>query len=749
MRKGLLLLISLLVLSHYAQLPLKIDSLIPVYEKLKDDTFKVDRLLWIATNTSGVDTAVSGKYGRMGYALALKLNDDKSLGNSFNYFGTRHYYTQNYDKAIACFEKSAEYFNKCGFLKGSASALNNCGVILNEKGDFKRAIEFQKKAMEVNAKAKNEEGVGNNYLNMGNTYNITGDYKTAMDHFIKAEGIFSKLKSWESLATAYYNMGYVNYNLRQYEKAFEYNRKSLRIREEKTGNKIGMAYNHVFFGAVYGDTAIREYNKANFHYKKVVELCEETGDRITQLSALVNIGRNYASQGFKDSAVFYAKKSLLISKEIGNGKFIITSLFNLGEALLSLSPKEALGYFKEGYDLAIAAEDNNMIASNADGISKAYFGLKQYKEAYEYMMIYSKKKDNMFSQEMLTAVKDMEAKYETEKKDLQIKNQSLEISAQEKENNAKTKVLIIGTIGLFAVVVFAFVAFRNFKKTQKANIIINNQKEQVELQKEEIEHQKLLVEEKQKEILDSIHYAQKIQAAVLTGDDVWKKISQEHFILFQPKDIVSGDFYWAYNTVNSRAVFALADCTGHGVPGGFMSMLGNSFLNELVVENKIFNPAEILNKLRTKIISSLEQKGVTDRRDGMDMAICTWNKLNNTLEFAGANNKLWIIRKGALVEYAGDKMPVGNYHGELKPFTLHEIKLELGDQIILSTDGFADQFGGEGSKKLMSKNLKSFIVNNSNLMLQQQKELLYNFLQEWKGKNEQVDDVSIISVKVV
>ncbi|MBK7667636.1 MAG: SpoIIE family protein phosphatase [Sphingobacteriaceae bacterium] len=235
-------------------------------------------------------------------------------------------------------------------------------------------------------------------------------------------------------------------------------------------------------------------------------------------------------------------------------------------------------------------------------------------------------------------------------------------------------------------------------KKQKANIIINSQKEMVELQKEEITLQKFLVDEKQKEIIDSINYAQKIQTAVLTSEEVWKKISPEHFIIFFPKDIVSGDFYWAYNTLNNRSIFALADCTGHGVPGGFMSMLGNSFLNELIVENKLFKADTVLNKLRDKIIKALGQKGAEDRKDGMDMGLCVWNKLENTLEFSGANNSLWLIRNNELIQYQGDKMPIGQFSEEIKPFTAHNIALQKNDLIVLCTDGFADQFGGDGGK---------------------------------------------------
>ena len=230
---------------------------------------------------------------------------------------------------------------------------------------------------------------------------------------------------------------------------------------------------------------------------------------------------------------------------------------------------------------------------------------------------------------------------------------------------------------------------------------------------------------------------------------------------------MSGDFYWAYNTPSNRSIFVLADCTGHGVPGGFMSMLGNSFLNEIVVENKIFKANEILNKLRSKIIHALEQKGGTQQKDGMDMSLCVWNKLDNTLEFAGANNPLWLLRTNVsssassdqssgrrvenreLLEYKADKMPIGLYLEEEKPFTSVTIQLQAGDIIYLSTDGYADQFGGPKGKKLKYKALIESLIKNSHLDMLTQKAQLEIVFNDWKSHHEQVDDVSVIGVKIL
>ncbi|MBN8691961.1 MAG: SpoIIE family protein phosphatase [Bacteroidetes bacterium] len=708
MRKFKFLLFGIFVsLACFAQNMRVIDSLLTL-SKSANDTTKANYYNMVAALWAGSVPEKNKEYGYKIIELGKKSGSIKHEGVGYFKLGIYYYTVGNQDSSKYFYFKAIEFSKKINYSLLAAYSHQNLGLVYENEGDYESAIKENISAITLFEASKKPLNVADLKNNIAVIYINQKDYISAEKYLMESYNLLIKEYIPGSLAYVYQNLGLIQNYKNNALKCAEYYR--LALKEFQTSNNLnGVA-------GVYQ-----------------------------------NLGLTFMDLNQPDSAIYYCKKTIELSKALNNPATLYGGYLNAANVYLRFVPKPHL--VTKYLDSAQAIGEVHVLPEYKvpflQTIGEYHLAYGDKGKGFLFMDDFSNMKDSLLSLENIELIKNLNTKYETEKKDLQIQNQSLEISAQEKENEAKTKVLIIGTVGLFAVVIFAFVAFRNFKKTQKANIIINSQKEQVELQKEEIEHQKLLVEEKQKEILDSIHYAQKIQAAVLTGDDVWKKISQEYFILFQPKDIVSGDFYWAYNTVNSRAVFALADCTGHGVPGGFMSMLGNSFLNELVVENKFFNPAEILNKLRTKIISSLEQKGVTDRRDGMDMAICTWNKLNNTLEFAGANNKLWIIRNGSLIEYAGDKMPVGNYHGELIPFTLHEIQLESGDQIVLSTDGFADQFGGEGSKKLMSKNLKSFIVNNSNLMLQQQKELLYNFLQEWKGKNEQVDDVSIISVKVV
>lgn len=707
-RKTFLFLVWAFVsLNCLAQNMRAIDSLLTL-SKSANDTTKANYYNTIAALWAGTVPEKNKEFGLKIIELGKKSGSVKHEGVGIFRLGIYYFSIGTQDSAKIYYLKAIQLAKKTNYSLLAAFSHQNLGLVYENEGDYENAINENINAIRLFEKLKKNLSVADLKNNIAVIYINQKDYVSAEKYLIESYNLLINDRVPGSLAYVYQNLGLIQNFKNNPVKCAEYYR--LALREFQLGNNLsGVA-------GVYQ-----------------------------------NLGLTFMDLNEPDSAIIYCKKAIDLSKTINSASTLYGGYLNAANVYLRFMPQPSLvtKYLDSAQAIKEVHEFPEYRVPFLQTIGEYHLAYGDKQVGFLYMDQFSTIKDSLLSLENIELIKKLNTKYETEKKDLQIKNQSLEISAQEKENAAKNRVLLIGTIGLIVVVIFAFVAFRNFKKTQRANLIISSQKEQVELQKEEIEHQKLLVEEKQKEILDSINYAQKIQAAVLTGDEVWKKISKEYFILFQPKDIVSGDFYWAYNTVNSRAVFALADCTGHGVPGGFMSMLGNSFLNELVVENKIFNPAELLNRLRTKIISSLEQKGVTDRRDGMDMAICTWNKLNNTLEFAGANNKLWIIRSGSLVEYAGDKMPVGNYHGELKPFTLHEIKLEPGDQIVLSTDGFADQFGGEGSKKLMTKNLKSFIVNHSNLMLQQQRELLHNFLQEWKGHNEQVDDVSVISIKVL
>jgi serine phosphatase RsbU (regulator of sigma subunit) len=317
----------------------------------------------------------------------------------------------------------------------------------------------------------------------------------------------------------------------------------------------------------------------------------------------------------------------------------------------------------------------------------------------------------------------------------------------EKDKNKQRIILNSVLVIVFILTLLAFVIFRSLRKTRKANKIIAEQKQEVEYQKLAIEQQKYLVEEKHKEITDSINYAERIQKTFLASNDLLNQHLHNYFILFKPKDVVSGDFYWADTLPNGNFVLATADSTGHGVPGAIMSLLNITSLEKAI--EHLSDPAQILNHTRQTIIKRLKRDGSAEGgKDGMDCSLIIFDIKNKQLHIAAANNPVWIVRGNELIEIKPDKMPVGKHDRDQEGFTSHTIDIKEGDIIYTLTDGFPDQFGGEKGKKFMSKNLKELLLANAHLPMQQQKELLDNTFNNWVGDLEQVDDVTLIGIKI-
>lgn len=340
-----------------------------------------------------------------------------------------------------------------------------------------------------------------------------------------------------------------------------------------------------------------------------------------------------------------------------------------------------------------------------------------------------------------------EQKLKDAQKEIDSKNNQL---AQEKmQRNALF-------FGLSLFIILVFVLFSSMKRKKKDHKIILQQK--------------LEVEEQHKEIKDSINYAQRIQSALLTSETEWKKISDDYLVFFKPRDVVSGDFFWAHHdTEKNISIWATADCTGHGVPGAFMSVLGIGFLNEIVIEGGEKSPDKVLEELRKKIINALIKNESDDQqKDGMDISICVLDRTTNQLNYAGANNSILVLKnidhltedhkadaktmthqenKKAIIELKADKQPVGA-HAELKPFNTSSINLNKGDVVISFTDGYPDQFGGEKGKKLKYRPFKQMFLDNNFESLTYLKEHIEFSFENWKGELDQIDDVCIVAVRV-
>lgn len=312
--------------------------------------------------------------------------------------------------------------------------------------------------------------------------------------------------------------------------------------------------------------------------------------------------------------------------------------------------------------------------------------------------------------------------------------------------NQKTFTTIAVLVSLL-VAILLIVAYRSSVKQRRQAVIINRQKEEAEIQRDEIQTQHLQLADKNKEITDSITYAKRIQDAMLPPLEIFRENLEKSFIFYLPKDIVAGDFYWM-EKIENKIIFAAADCTGHGVPGAIVSVICSNALNRSVREFKLTKPSEILNQTLEIVLDKFDSSD-DEVKDGMDIALCCYNLETHEIEFAGANNPLWVLRKGAkeVEEYKADKQPIGKYLKHV-PFTNHKTKLNKGDTIYVFSDGYADQFGGEMGKKFRSLHFKELLVSIQDHDMKTQKKLVEKAFFGWKGKLDQLDDICVIGFRV-
>ena len=368
-------------------------------------------------------------------------------------------------------------------------------------------------------------------------------------------------------------------------------------------------------------------------------------------------------------------------------------------------------------------------------MSDIYKQKKDYNKSLEFYKKYTEIKDRQFTEESRKIITEMQTKYESEKKEQEIRLLNNEKKLQESTIKRQNMLILTFILGFMVVVVFVILLKRENNAKQRAF--------------RELEIKNKLISKHKQEIEDSIIYASRIQQAVVPSMDLAKKILPDNFIYWKPRDIVSGDFYW-FSKVGKKVIIVAADCTGHGVPGAFMSMLGVSFLTEIVGKYGEDTRANLtLNSLRSNVKKMLKQRGEKDEaKDGMDISLCVLDLENDVLQFAGAYNPLYLIRNGELIVYKADKMPIGIHIFEKESFTNHEIQLQKGDTFYIFSDGYVDQFGGEKGRKFMVKPFKELLLEIQDKSMDEQKAILDDVLTHWMKGFNQIDDILVIGFRI-
>ncbi|MDO9186922.1 MAG: tetratricopeptide repeat protein [Bacteroidia bacterium] len=602
-----------------------------------------------------------------------------------------------------------------------------CSKLLNI-GLYDSALYYGNSALQLAQQLNFKKGLSGSNGNLGNVYLFQGNYPKALDHYLKALKFAEDLGDRNSIARHLGNIGIVYQNQEDYPKALDYYFKALSGAEElKDKNAIARHLGNI--GNIYKAEAIKNgggTNKALDYYFRTLKIAKELGDKKLIGIQLANIGSIYYLRRDFPSAIEYSFKGLEIAKELKDKYLIAGLLGNIGTFYTDFGKyKEAELYFKK----AIAINDSvgafDMLRQLEQMLSELYDTTGQYQLA----LIHYKKaialKDTLFSQENKKQLVRKEMNFEFEKKEAITK------AIAEGENRKQKIITFSVASGLLMVMVFAGFIFRSLRVTKKQKIVI--------------EQQKQIVEEHQKEIISSITYAKRLQEAILPPIPSIKKQFPESFILYNPKDVVAGDFYWMEIMDNIQFI-AAADCTGHGVPGAMMSVVCSNALNRAVKEFGLRDTGTILDKVTDLVLETFE-KSDSDVKDGMDISILAYNKGNNQIQWSGANNPLCYIQNGTMLEIKADKQPIGLCDNR-KPFTTHNITYSENSLFYLLTDGYADQFGGPKGKKFMYKKFKDNLSAICNLPLNEQGKALQTEFNGWKGSLEQVDDVTILGIMI-
>jgi serine phosphatase RsbU (regulator of sigma subunit)/Tfp pilus assembly protein PilF len=581
---------------------------------------------------------------------------------------------------------------------------------------------------------------------LGRIQDLLSEPTPAVNSLLEAKSIYESLNQLEDAAACSMYMGESRFRMRDFENALDNYLDALKIHKEY-GHLPIMAELYNRIATIYQNT--RDWQHASDSFNKALDIYTKIGNDKAITMALFSIGNVYNWSDELEKSSHYLQRSEKKAREIGDDLLILKAVSSI--AILYTKQKDydkSLKYFEDGLALADKLGDLGVRASMLKSLGNLYNKLEQYDQAIKVLdeaLVIAEKLDSVV---VLTLIHQFYADtYEALGDDKKALHHLKEYYRYDKQIVAEE--IKLKTKGLQAKL--------ELEEARKQSEIYRLKNIDLAQAYDEIIRQKSEIQQKNKEITDSISYARRIQEAILPREDLISKDLPDYFIFYRPKDIVSGDFYF-YTTVSSPAqggvvkkwlVIAAVDCTGHGVPGAFMSMIGNNILNQIVVDKKVTSPAIALTVLDQKVVQSLKQyEANTELNDGMDIALCAIDPSDLNLQYSGAHRPLVLIRDGEVTEYKASKYAIGGYHRDDKAFQLENIKLQKGDSVYLFTDGFADQFGGPKGKKFKHKKLIELLQSMYNKPMSEQKQLLDTTFTEWRGDLEQVDDILVIGMRI-
>lgn len=624
------------------------------------------------------------------FVIGRKLYKNKA--GAYNSIGTCYLNIGNLDSALSNFQKGLIIRQQFHDKKGEAAALNNIGIVYYQRGDYSRCIEYYQKSLTIKDSLGDMAGVAASYSNIGMINENQGNSHEALSYYRKSLHIRDSLQDHRAIADSYQKLAGYFLKLKSFDSSEYFVRLSL-------------------------------------HHAQIA------GDNRSLANGTTNLAHVFQQTGQIDSAEHYYRIALVIHRSMHNQEGIATAQKDLG--FLYVEQKDFLAgklYCDSAFNQSLSTGYPKTQQSSCECLAQAYEALNQPAKALWYYKMAATLSDSLNGIEKSKEIQRKTLQYEFEKDKLE---DSLRLQKEVELKDVQNQQILqeqtlytrIGIAGFVLMVVIAFILLRGYRQKQQSN--------------KELERKNVLIEEKQKEIVDSITYAKRLQEAILPSMETMREFLKNGFVLYKPKDIVAGDFYWLEH-VNGVTFVAAADCTGHGVPGAMVSVVCSTALNRSVLEFGITEPGKILDRTRNLVLETFS-KSSAEVNDGMDISLIALT--TNEIHWAGANIPLWVVENGVLTVHKADKQPIGKtYHPQ--PFHTTVITRTKGMRLYLLTDGYADQFGGAHGKKFKYKQLEKILLESSMADMDSQGKLLDITFGKWKGNLEQVDDVCVIGIEL-
>jgi serine phosphatase RsbU (regulator of sigma subunit) len=715
----------------------RLDSLKTRLAEEKTDTGKVVLNYRISYELQFSDIEQSEVYAKKAYDEAVSLKFEKGIGNALIQSGNIKQIKGNWNEAAEDFQRALKILTKVKDVPGTAIAYNNLGIISHNRNDLPTALTYYRKALEINRSINRKSGEATSLYCIGTVMENQVKYDSALTYYLEGQEISESIGDIRLIAHAKTCLANVYLMMENIPKSLDYYKEAI-VLYKRSGNDQGLLKIYNTLGMIEGQRD--SLKKAISFYIEALAIGYRLQSRNDIANTFQYIAGVYEKLDNTDSSYVNYRRAYEIYNAIEDRENSVFSLISMAR----------INNYRKNHHAAktqlleaikVAREIGSMMAIEEayQEIAMTYSYLNDFQLAFSYLNRYTDTKDSLMTVEKQKQILELQTQYETEKKE-----KENEILRKDQQILQTTRNSLV--IGALLLILIALVILRSLSIKKKDNRLLQKQKE-------EIARQKDVVEEQKKSITDSIHYAKRIQSAMLPPQEFVTQSLPESFILYLPRDIVSGDFYWMKQVSETNLIVCAADCTGHGVPGAFMSMLGMSLLNDIINTNhdrltkNELTPADILNELRSRIKSSLRQTGREgEARDGMDMSLCFMDRSTGKLAYAGANNSVYFVADGVLSELKATRNPIGIYLNELS-FANNEAMLPKGSVLYMFSDGFSDQIGHTGGK-FLSKNFKLLLSRISHLPVNEIKEKLHQTHLEWRKEEEQVDDILVIGIRI-